>query len=63
MPLDEVVIFDADTNTIESPFDDVAQLPSDAVSFNYWLLLRPNKVSVNSTIIFCNKMCVNLWAP
>lgn len=35
MPLDEVVIFDADTNTIESPFDDVAQLPSDAVSFNY----------------------------
>ena len=53
MPLDEVVIFDADTNTIESPFDDVAQLPSDAVSFNYWLLLTKFQFS-NSTIIFCN---------
>ena len=32
MPLDEVVIFDADTNIVESPFDDVSQLPPDAVS-------------------------------
>ena len=32
MPLDEVVIVDADTNVVESPFDDLAQLPSDTVS-------------------------------
>lgn len=32
MPLDEVVIVDADTNIVESPFDDLAQLPSDTVS-------------------------------
>ena len=32
MPLDEVVIVDADTNVVESPFDDVSQLPADAVS-------------------------------
>ena len=32
MPLDEVVIVDADTNVVESPFDDVSQLPADSVS-------------------------------
>lgn len=32
MPLDEVVIVDADSNTVESPFDDVSQLPADTVS-------------------------------
>lgn len=33
MPLDEVVIVDADTNVVESPFDDISQLPADAVSW------------------------------
>ena len=33
MPLDEVVIVDADTNVVESPFDDISQLPADTVSW------------------------------
>ena len=35
MPLDEVVIVDADTNVVESPFDDVSQLPADTVSCGF----------------------------
>jgi hypothetical protein len=33
MPLDEVVILDADTNEIESPFDDCAKIPQEVVRF------------------------------
>ena len=32
MPLDEVVIFDADANQVEAPFDDPSTLPYDVVS-------------------------------
>ena len=32
MPLDDVVILDIDKNTIELPFNDVDNLPSEAVS-------------------------------
>lgn len=41
MPLDEVVIVDADTNVVESPFDDLAQLPSDTVSTLKSTLKKP----------------------
>lgn len=41
MPLDEVVIFDADTDTIESPFDDVSQLPPGVVSTLKSTLKKP----------------------
>lgn len=32
--LGEVVILDADNNTIETPFDDLENLPTDVVSIN-----------------------------
>ncbi|XP_068695190.1 DENN domain-containing protein 1A-like isoform X2 [Montipora foliosa] len=41
MPLDEVVIVDADTNVVESPFDDVSQLPADTVSTLKSALKKP----------------------
>ncbi|CAH3155315.1 unnamed protein product [Porites lobata] len=41
MPLDEVVIVDADTNVVESPFDDISQLPADAVSTLKSTLKKP----------------------
>ena len=39
MALDEVVILDADENTIETPFDDVQSLPSEAVSTRSSIML------------------------
>ena len=49
MPLDEVVIFDADANVVESPFDDVSQLPPDAVSQTQLCTVLP---SPNNMIFF-----------
>lgn len=40
MALDDVVILNVDTNTLETPFDDLQSLPNDVVGTmcEFWLL-------------------------
>ena len=53
MPLDEVVIFDADANIVESPFDDVSQLPPEAVSQSYLCIILASPNNMIFLWMFC----------
>lgn len=41
--LEDVVVLNADSNTLETPFDDVQALPPDVVSTNSSHLLLPSQ--------------------
>lgn len=40
MALDDVVVLNVDTNTLESPYDDLQSLPNDVVRTSYGFTLR-----------------------
>lgn len=48
--LGDVVILDADNNTIETPFDDLENLPADVVS--KYLISTTTKLITLSTVIY-----------
>uniref|UniRef100_A0A3B4ZUH9 DENN/MADD domain containing 1A n=1 Tax=Stegastes partitus TaxID=144197 RepID=A0A3B4ZUH9_9TELE len=60
MALDDVVVLNIDTNTLETPYDDLQSLPNDVVR-NYWTAsqcLRSRTVAYNIDILLSSINCV-----
>jgi len=58
--LGDVVILDADNNTIETPFDDLENLPADVVS-KYLIVQLPNLLLCRLSyirVILVSAICV-----
>lgn len=59
MALEDVVILNVDTNTLETPFDDLQSLPNDVVCMKWFYSTIPLLESVNTFYLFsCTYRCL-----
>lgn len=58
MALDDVVLLNVDTNTLETPYDDLQSLPNDVVR-NSWLFRDQKGITKKSPLL--DKMLIILW--
>ncbi|OBS74684.1 hypothetical protein A6R68_14762 [Neotoma lepida] len=62
--LEDVVVLNADSNTLETPFDDVQALPPDVVSataFHPLLLkMEPPSLAISGSLLFCQVSLLRL---